>query len=211
MRDLAKNPRPALCGPAHHHGIRSRDIQYGLGLLGRVHITIGHHRNMQAALDLSHGVVFRHALVALLARSAMDGQHGDASILRSQSNAQRIAMRRTPAGAHLERHRHAMRLGGLHHRRDDLQSKPFVLHQRRARPFVANFFGGATHIDINDLRAPVNVVSGGLGHHLRISARNLHRNRRGFTFMVGTPRGLQTGPQVFARCHHLADRIACTE
>jgi hypothetical protein len=52
----------------------------------------------------------------------------------------------------------------------------FILHQRRASPFVAHFFGRAAHVDIDDLRAALNVVDRGICHHVRVCACDLHRD-----------------------------------
>ena len=90
-----------------------------------------------------------------------------------------------PASAHLQRDRNAVRQAGGHHRFDDLQRQGFVLHQSRAGPFVTDLLGRAAHVDVDDLRATVNVVGRSIGHHLRIRTGNLHGNRCGLAFMIG--------------------------
>ena len=59
------------------------------------------------------------ALVALLARAAVHGEHRDAGAPRQRARAHRVALGCAPAGAHLQRHRHAVRRAGGDHRLDD--------------------------------------------------------------------------------------------
>jgi hypothetical protein len=96
---------------------------------------------------------------------------------------------------------------GLDHGLGNLHGQRLVLHQGGARPFVADLLGRAAHVDVDD-RAALDVVDGGLGHHGRFGAGNLHGNRPGLAFVVGAAAGLEAVPQVLARGHHLADRIA---
>jgi hypothetical protein len=56
--------------------------------------------------------------------------------------------------------------------------------------------------------AAVDVVARRVGHHLRVGAGDLHRDRRGLAFVVGAARGLEAVLQIGARGHHLADRVA---
>ena len=100
-----------------------------------------------------------------------------------------------------------MRRTGLHHCLDDLDGQTLILHQRGTSPAVADLFGRTTHIDVDDLRTAADVVFGRLRHHVGVGAGNLDRNRTGFAVMVGAPRGLQRIPQIFARGHHLANRV----
>ena len=97
------------------------------------------------------------------------------------------------------------------HRLDDRQRQRLVLHQRRAGPLVAHLLGRAAHVDVDDLGAAGDVVGRGLGHHRRVGAGDLHRDRRGLAVVVGAPAGLQRRPQVLPRRHHLADRVAGAE
>jgi hypothetical protein len=69
-------------------------------------VAVGHDRNAQRRLHRAHGVVFRLAAVALLARAAVHRDHLHAGLLGRTRDHQRIALRLAPAGAHLERHRH---------------------------------------------------------------------------------------------------------
>ena len=100
---------------------------------------------------------------------------------------------------------------GLDHGLNNVKGKFFVLHQRRASPFIADFFGRAAHVDVNDLCAPVHVVGRSVIHHLRVRARNLHCNRLGLAVVVGASGGFQAVPQIAARGDHFTDRITGTQ
>ena len=126
-------------------------------------------------------------------------------------NGHHVAVLGAPTGAHLQGDGGAIGLGCIHHRLHDGQGQVFVLHQRRTRPFVAHFFGGAAHVDVDDLGAAFDVVAGRFGHHLRLGARDLHRNGAALAVMVGAARSLQAVPQVGARGDHFAHGIACTQ
>ena len=165
----------------------------------------------QRGLDCRHRVVLGHAAIALLTRTAMHRDHRDAGAFSAPRQAQGIALAVAPAGAHLQRHRHAVWCAGLHHGIDDGQRQRLVLHQRRARPLFAHLLGRATHIDVDDLRATIDVVSRRFGHHGRLGASDLHRDGLDLAIVVGPARGLERCPQVLARSHHLTDGITRTE
>ena len=208
VRDLAEDPWPALGGAADHHGIGARVGEHVARLLGAGDVAIGHHGHAHRRLDGSDGVVLGKALVTLLARAAVHGEHLYAHLLEAAGQHHGVPVRVAPAGAHLQRDGHAVRGAGLYHSLGNLHGQGLVLHQGRAGPFVADLLGRAAHVDVDDLGATVQVVARGLGHHLGVRARDLHRDGAGLAFMVGAARGLEAVPQVLARCHHLADRVA---
>jgi hypothetical protein len=148
-------------------------------------IAIGHHRDAQCGLDRSDGIVLGQAFVTLLARATVDSEHLDTYRLRGQRDGERIFIALTPTGAHFQRDGHVVRLAGFHYGIDDFNRQAFVLHQRRARPLVADLLGRATHVDVNDLRAMINIKYRRLGHHLRIGTSDLHGNWGGLAVMVG--------------------------
>ena len=61
------------------------------------------------------------------------------------------------------------------------------LHQRRARGLVADFLRRTAHVDVDDLRAGIDVALRGLGHHLRIAAGDLHDARLGLAAVIHAP------------------------
>jgi len=141
----------------------------------------------------------------------MHRQHLDADILETPGQLLGIPVGIAPAGTHLQRDRHIEGACGLDHGLGNLHGQRLVLHQGGARPFVADLLGRAAHVDVDDLGAAFDVVDGCFGHHGGIGAGNLHGNRTGLTRVVGAAAGLEAVPQVFARCDHLADRIARTQ
>ena len=194
MCDLAKNPGPALGGASHHDGVCAGSGQHLARFVGAVNVAIGHDGNMQCRFDRCNRVVARLATVALLPRAPVDGDHGHTRSLRRQRDGQRVLLTLAPAGAHLEGDRHVVRGTGGHDGLDDLQRQRLVLHQRRASPFVAHFFGRAAHIDVNDLRAAFDVVLRRLRHHGRVGAGNLYSDGAGLALVVGAARSLERIP-----------------
>ena len=191
MGDFPEYPRASLRRAANHHGVRPGGDKDLTRLVGAMDIAIGHDGNMQCGFHRSDGLVFGLPAIALLAGSAMDSDHGDASALCSQCNRQGVLLALAPAGAHLERDRHTVRCAGLHYCVDDFQRQSLVLHKRRTGPFVTHFFGRAAHVDVNDLRATVDVVARRIGHHGRIGTCNLYRNWARLALVIGAPRGLE--------------------
>ena len=62
-----------------------------------------------------------------------------------------------------------------------------------------------------DLRAALDVVGGGLGHHRGIGPGDLHRDRRGLAGVVRAAAGLEARPELAPRRDHLAHRVAGPE
>ena len=141
----------------------------------------------------------------------MHRQHLDAHLLKLGRQLDGVFLGIAPAGAHLQGHGHVVGACSLYHGLGNFHGQGLVLHQGRTCPFVAHLLGRAAHVDVDDLRAALDVVDSGFGHHGRIRACNLHGNRARLTRVVGSAAGLEAVPQVFARCHHLTDRIACPQ
>ena len=87
----------------------------------------------------------------------------------------------------------------------------FVLHQRAARLDVADFFGGAAHIDVDKLRAEGDVVYGRFRHLPRVAARNLHRRHSFFAAEIAAVQGFGGVSERGVAVQHFADRPACAE
>ena len=126
----------------------------------------------------------------------MDGEHLHPRLFCGQGQRQGIFVLSVPTGAHLQGDRHAQGRTGLDHRFHNGQRQRWVLHQRRSRPHIADFFGRAAHVDVDDLRAVVDVVARGIGHHLRVGTGNLHRDRPALATVVGTAHGFGGVPQI---------------
>ena len=124
----------------------------------------------------------------------MHSNHLDAGLFSCNGQGHRIFVRLAPTGAHLQSDRHAMGGTGRHHGRHDGHRQRLVLHQGGPSPFVTDLLGRATHVDVNDLGATVDVVARCIGHHARLGSSDLHRNRAWLTIVVGPARGLGRVP-----------------
>ena len=80
----------------------------------------------------------------------------------------------------------------------------FVAQQRRAGVLVADFLRRATHVDVDDLRARVDIASRGLGHEFRIAARDLHDARLRLVSVVSSTTRFSGIPQARVRGDHFA-------
>ena len=176
-----------------------------------VDIAIGHHGDADSGLDCGDGVVFGLFLIALLARAAMHGEHGYPRIFGQPSQLHGIAALRRPAGAHFQRYGHTVRITSRNHCVDDLHGQGFILHQGRACPFLAHLFGRAAHVDIDDLRATIDVVACGVGHFFRVDPRDLYGDRPRLARVIGPAGGFQRVPQIAPGSHHFADSVACAK
>jgi len=127
MRDLAKNPRPALRWPtgSSRRPAAGGSASTNFAFSGRGDIAVGDNRNVRAGFNRGDGVVFRLARITAGAGTAVNRQRLDAGILRQFENIQwRFCDRTVPAGANLQRYRHLHR---LHHARQDLRHQRLVL------------------------------------------------------------------------------------
>ena len=98
--NFTKNPGPPLRGAAHHQGIGPAGLQRSLGGLRAGDVAIDHHRDAHRLLDGGHRGVFGLAFVALLARTAVDGEHLHAHGFKAPGQGHGVFMRLAPAGAH---------------------------------------------------------------------------------------------------------------
>ena len=81
----------------------------------------------------------------------------------------------------------------------------FVPQQSRAGRQIADFLCRAAHIDVDDLRAAIDIVLCRLRHHRRLAARNLHRHRLHLALMIGAAPALRRVPQAWIGCDHLGN------
>ena len=86
-----------------------------------------------------------------------------------------------------------------------------VFHQRGTCIDFTNLLGRTTHVDVDNVRALVNVEARGLGHHGRRGAGYLHHDRIHFARVIATTNRFFGGPQPAIGCHHLAHRHARTQ
>ena len=112
---------------------------------------------------------------------------------------------RSRAGADLERHGHRHR---AHHGRRGC-ARP-ALHRPAApsRPALADFFGRASHVDVDDLRAKIDVDARGARELRRIGADQLHHARLGLAVVVHAPLRLVAAPEALVGAEHFGRRQA---
>ena len=202
MRDLAEDPWPALRSAADHHCVGPGVIQHEFRALRRIDIAVCDHRNAYRCLHRGNRVVFGQAGVLLIAGAAVHRERCDAATFCDARDAQRVAMFAIPASADLQRDRNT-RIDRIHHRRQDARDQRLIAQQRRASPGVADFLRWATHVDIDDLRALLDVVTRGIGEHIGNRAGDLHADRRRFAGMVHPVQRLARAPETRVGTGHL--------
>ena len=200
VRDLTEDPRPPLGATADHQRIGRGLGQHPSCLLGRADVAVGDDRNPHRLLDRGDRFVLGHALEAILAAPAMHGQGGDARVLGDARDAHAIAFGPRPTRADLERHRHG------HRGRDgraDAADQRLVAQQRRTGVDLADLLGRAAHVDVDDLRAVIDVVACRLGQQQRIMAGDLHGHRPGLAAMLHARARLLGLPHARVDARHL--------
>ena len=138
----------------------------------------------------------------------MHGDHHGTGRLGGTCQRHGIAVVGVDAGAHLDgdRYRH-----GLDHTLDDLDGQRFVAHQGGAGIDVADLLDRTAHVDVDDLRAALDVEAGGLGHHGGVGTGDLHRLGLDLAGMVDAARGLDAVPEPRVGGRHFRDGIACAQ
>ena len=71
---------------------------------------------------------------------------------------------------------------------------------------MADLFRRATHIDVDDLRPFGGIDAGGIGHHGRVGAGDLHRNGAGLAAVLQAQPRFAAGAQFGARGNHFGYR-----
>ena len=125
----------------------------------------------------------------LYARLLGDLRHGEC-----------VTVRGVPTGAKLQSHRH---IDSRNDRLEDLPDQTFILQQCGPRHDITDFFGRATHIDVDDLGAAFNIETRRFGHHSGVCTGNLHGTGFYLTVVIHTPQGLPATPQRRVTGHHL--------
>src|SRR5262249_22197149 len=186
MADFAEHPGSTLGGPADHYRVRLRVVKDLLYLFGRSDVAIGDHRYGCLRFDRRDGVVLRLAGKTAGARAPVDRQRPHTRVFGYSRDSQGVAIFAVPSGANLERHWHIHR---PYYRIQYALYQRLVPEQRRPGHDVAYLLGRATHVDVDDLRALVDVVDRRLCQHLRIGARYLHGDGLDFPIMIGAAAG----------------------
>ena len=113
-----------------------------------------------------------------------------------------------PTGPDLQCHRHVDR---RNHALDDGADQRFVLEQRGAGRNIADLLCRTAHVDVDDLRASIDVVARRVSHLLRVGAGDLHDDRLDLAIVIHAPLRLVRIPQLRIRRDHLRNGEAGTK
>ena len=161
VADFAKDPGPTLRGAADHDRIGAGMPQHELRLLGRRDVAVGDDGDAHRRLDGADRVVFHRTDEGAGTRAAVHREGADAGLLGDPRDRERVPVLGIASRADLERDGH---VDGAHHGRHDRFDQRLVREQRGAGGDVADLLGRAAHVDVDDLRAAVDVVPRGVGH-----------------------------------------------
>jgi hypothetical protein len=113
----------------------------------------------------------------------VDHERGDTAGGGDARDRDTVAMFAIPAGASFECHRNAI-ADRTHHRVEDARDQRFVLQQRRPAQSIADFFRRAAHVDVDDLRAEIDVATRRFGERLGFCTRQLHHAWLGLALVI---------------------------
>ncbi|MNG09735.1 hypothetical protein D3C84_931650 [compost metagenome] len=123
MGNLAEDPRPPLRRTADQQGIGASGGEYLLGLVRRIDVAIGEHRNGYRLLDRGDGVVLGVAGVKVGAGASMYCQCLDPGLFGNLCHRQAVFVRPVPSCADFQRDRY---IHGGNHRVEDLADQGFI-------------------------------------------------------------------------------------
>ena len=129
-------------------------------------------------------------------------------LLGDRGNLKAIPVLRIPAGANLQRHRHIHRVD---HGFENATDQRLVTQQRGPGHDIADLFGRATHIDIDDLCALLDIEAGRRRHLHGIGTGYLHRDRRSLACVVDAAACLAAAPEQRIGRHHFGYRQTGTQ
>ena len=193
----------ALGRASDHHAIGAALFQRTQCLGRTIDVAIDENRQADGALDGRGRFVFGRAREEIGTRASVHGEAGDARVLGDARDRDGVAAVAVPARAHLERDRNA---GRRDHRGEDARDESLVAHEGRTGCAVAHLLRRAAEVDVDDLRAELDIHARGVGHHAGVIARDLHDARLGLAAMVEPVARLRRVPQAEVRSHHLGGR-----
>src|ERR1022692_1247851 len=200
VTDLAEDPRASLRRASDHYRVRAGMLQHVARHFRRVDIPIGRHRHAHGLLHRPYGVVLDSADETTLARTAVNRERRDAGAFGDVSDAHRVSVLAIPPGADLQRHGNVDRID---HALDNSAHQRFVLHQRGPRGDVTDLLRRTAHVDVDDLRASIDVIARRIGHLRGIGAGDLHDDRLDLAVMIHSPLRLARIPKLRIRRYHL--------
>lgn len=205
--DLAHEPGPAEARAADHHAIRAGEAQGFKGLFNRFDVAIHQQGERNGLTDPRDRAPIRLPLVELLARAPMHRDERKAMRLGAPREFGRVEARMVPSKTHFQRDGHA---NGAFHGSNQAFRMVEIAHQRRAGPAIDHAFGGATHVDVNDIGARGLGHAGSFGHGVRRAARKLHHMQAKTPALGAQARFLLPGRELVG-CNHFAHHHAGAE
>jgi hypothetical protein len=198
--DRAEDPWRAVARAADHYAVGTGEIKYFARLLRRVDITVGEHWNPYSGLDIANGLVLGRAIIKIRSRAPMHGKCLNSTTLGDTRDSHTITVRVIPTCADLERYGHAH---CVHNGLENSRHQRLILQQGGAAEFAANFFCGTAHVQIDDLRALIDIETGRFGQRRGIGTRELYHPWLRLSLMAHAQPGLGRVPQADIGCQHL--------
>ena len=130
----------------------------------------------------------------------MNRERCDATGFSELRNAYTVAQIATPSCARFQSDWHA---GCIHHGVENFPDQCLISEQRGTAQPVANFFCGAAHVDVDDLRAEIDIASCGLRQRFGVRAGELHHARLGFTDVIHAALSFFSTPKPHITGDHL--------
>ncbi len=205
--DLADEPGPAKARAADHHAIRAGEAQGFKGIFSRFDVAVHQQGQRNRLADPRDRAPIRLSLVELLAGAPMHRDERKAMRLGPPREFGRVEAGMVPSKTHFERDGDG---NGAFNGGDQAFRMVEITHQRRARPAIDHAFGGATHVDVNDIRARGLGHAGPLGHGVRRAARELHHMQAKPPALGAQARFFLAGRELVG-CDHFAHHHAGTE
>ena len=144
----------------------------------------------------------------MAAGAPVDGEGGDACVFGDLGDGGDVLVRVVPAEPCFEGYGHVY---GAHDGVKNLGNEFFVLQQGAACEHVAHFFNGATHVDVDDLRAEGDVVLRGGGELGGVAACDLHGDDAAFACVVLSVAGFGGVLQIGVHGYHFAGGPLCAK
>ena len=203
--DSAGDPGTAIDPAPDHHAVGSGLLKGGPGAVAVDDVAVDQNRHRYGPLDRRDGGPVGDALVKLVAGAAMNGDGLGADRLGARRDLGGVAAGVVPTEPHLDRHGHVNRLDRSGH---EGLGQIGLAHQGGATSRAGgDFLGGATEVQVYDLRAGLGGHSRALGHERDVATDQLdHRQRQALadrraTDDVGAP------PRELRAGHHLRRHI----
>jgi hypothetical protein len=172
--DLPQCPRVPLRAAPDHHGRRARGREHGLRPRARRDVARGDHRHVDQVNELGGQTVVGLARVHLPRRARVERERLRSRLDEPRADLEACSRAVLEPPPHLHADRDLDRLGD---RTDDPRGPVRVVEQRRARACLRHLPHGAAEVDVDEVCAGGLHHPRGVGHHPRLRAEDLDRER----------------------------------